>query len=170
MLPCKPPRGEPRPEITWYKNGEPFSPERGRQVISAVKNTVKLEIKHVTANDSGEYRCVAMNMAARREGPILRLEVRGWSVQFHFFFVRLWLWQQTLRSSYVRKPKTVLDSGFHIVDSGFLVSGTWIPYSAIPDSLSCIADSKVWDSRFHKQNFLGFRNWDSFVWGVDVYF
>ena len=89
MLPCKPPRGEPRPEITWYKHGEPFSPERGRQVISAVKNTVKLEIKHVTANDSGEYRCVAMNMAARREGPILRLEVRGWSVQFHFFFVRL---------------------------------------------------------------------------------
>ena len=89
ILPCKPPRGEPRPEITWYKNGEPFSPERGRQVIFAVKNTVKLVIKHVSANDSGEYRCVAMNMAARREGPILRLEVRGWSVQFHFFFVRL---------------------------------------------------------------------------------
>ena len=89
ILPCKPPRGEPRPEITWYKNGEPFFPERGRQVIFAVKNTVKLVIKHVSANDSGEYRCVAMNMAARREGPILRLEVRGWSVQFHFFFVRL---------------------------------------------------------------------------------
>ena len=89
ILPCKPPRGEPRPEITWYKNGEPFSPERGRQVIFPVKNTVKLVIKHVSANDSGEYRCVAMNMAARREGPILRLEVRGWSVQFHFFFVRL---------------------------------------------------------------------------------
>ena len=88
ILPCKPPHGEPRPTITWYKNGEPFSPERGRQVIFAVKNTVKLEIKHVSANDSGEYRCVAMNMAARREGPILRLEVRGWSVQFHFFFVR----------------------------------------------------------------------------------
>ena len=89
ILPCKPPHGEPRPRITWYKNGEPFSPERGRQVIFAVKNTVKLVIKHVSANDSGEYRCVAMNMAARREGPILRLEVKGWSVQFHFFFVRL---------------------------------------------------------------------------------
>ncbi|CAH3015891.1 unnamed protein product [Porites evermanni] len=77
ILPCKPPHGEPRPEITWYKNGEPFSPERGRQVIFPVKNTVKLELKHVSANDSGEYRCVAMNMAARREGPILRLEVRA---------------------------------------------------------------------------------------------
>ena len=37
-------------------------------------------------------------------------------------------------SHYVRKYKTVLDSGFHDVDSGFqtiifgfLVSGTWIP-------------------------------------------
>ena len=88
ILPCKPPHGKPRPRITWYKNGEPFSPKRGRQVIFAAKNTVKLVIKHVSANDSGEYRCVAMNMAGRREGPILRLEVRGWSVQFHFFFVR----------------------------------------------------------------------------------
>ena len=89
ILPCKPPHGEPRPRITWYKNGEPFPRERGIQVNFALKNTVKLEIKHVSANDSGEYRCVAMNMAARREGPILRLEVKGWSVQFHFFFVRL---------------------------------------------------------------------------------
>ena len=89
ILPCKPPHGEPRPRITWCKNGEPFSPERSRQVIFAVKNTVKLVIKHVSANDSGEYRCVAMNMAARREGPILRLDVRGWPVQFHFLFVRL---------------------------------------------------------------------------------
>ena len=40
----------------------------------------------------------------------------------------------TCVSHYVRKSKTVLDSGFHAVDSrfqtinfGFLVSGTWIP-------------------------------------------
>ena len=29
--------------------------------------------------------------------------------------------------------------------------------SGIPDSLSCIPDSKVQDSRFHKQSFPGFR-------------
>ena len=29
--------------------------------------------------------------------------------------------------------------------------------SGIPDSFSCIPDSKVQDSRFHKQSFPGFR-------------
>ena len=30
-------------------------------------------------------------------------------------------------SSDERESKKVLDSGFHTVDSGFFVSGTWIP-------------------------------------------
>ena len=39
-----------------------------------------------------------------------------------------------------------------ILDSS-LFCGTWIP-----DYLGCILDSKAQDFRFHKQNFLGFRN------------
>ena len=46
---------------------------------------------------------------------------------------------------YVRESKTILDSGFcandsglKVLDSGFFVSGTWIP-----DYLSCIPDSKA---------------------------
>ena len=35
----------------------------------------------------------------------------------------------------------------------FFISGTWIP-----DSLSCIPDSKAQNSCFHKQKFSGFRN------------
>ena len=66
-------------------------------------------------------------------------------------------------SPYVREPKTVLDSGLHAVDSGFqlvdsslfqwnLDSGFRIPIlSRIPDSLSCIPDSKALDSRFLKE-------------------
>ena len=55
----------------------------------------------------------------------------------------------------VRESKTVLDSGFHTVDSGFqylsLELGFWIPVvSGILDSLSCIPDSKDQDSGFHK--------------------
>jgi len=52
--------------------------------------------------------------------------------------------------------KTVLDSGFHAMDSGFFVSGTWILdsiVSGIPDSLSCAPYS-----RFHKQKSTRFRN------------
>ena len=64
-------------------------------------------------------------------------------------------------SPHVRESKTVLDSGFHTVDSGFqylsLELGFWIPVvSGILDSLSCFPDSKDQDSGFHKQKFLGF--------------
>ena len=61
-----------------------------------------------------------------------------------------------------------MDSGFHVLDSDPLALelGYRIPIvSGIPDSLSCIPDSKTQDSTFHKQKFLGFRNPDSFIWG-----
>ena len=44
--------------------------------------------------------------------------------------------------------------------------GFWISIvRGIPDSLSCIPDSKAQDSRFHDPNFLGFWNPDSLTWG-----
>ena len=59
----------------------------------------------------------------------------------------------------VRESKTVLDSGFHTMDSGFQIPdsslcrwnlGSWIPiFSGIPDSLSYSPDSKAQDSGFH---------------------
>ena len=71
-----------------------------------------------------------------------------------------------MESPHVRESKIVLDSGFHTVDSELqelawipvFVSGTWIPvFSGIPDSLSCIPDSKAKDFGFHKEKFSGFR-------------
>ena len=52
--------------------------------------------------------------------------------------------------------------GFRILCTGFyslsVKVGFWIPIaSVIPDSLSCIPDSKTQDSRFHKQKIPGFR-------------
>ena len=35
----------------------------------------------------------------------------------------------------------------------------------IPDSFSCIPDSKAQDSGFHKQKFSRFRDQDSGIWG-----
>ena len=37
--------------------------------------------------------------------------------------------------------------------------------SGIPDSLSCVPDSKAQDSGFHEQNFPGFQNPLSLIWG-----
>ena len=71
-----------------------------------------------------------------------------------------------------------MDSGFQLLDSrsfsvelGFRIRIV----SGIPDSYTCIPDSKAQDSGFHKQNFQdsvfhkqkfpGFRNPDSFTGG-----
>ena len=53
-------------------------------------------------------------------------------------------------SPHVWKSETDLDSGFHAMDSGSLVSG-------IPDSSSCILDSKAQNFRFRMQKFPGFQ-------------
>ena len=69
----------------------------------------------------------------------------------HFWCVRV------NDSLYVRESKTVLDSGFHAVDSefqvlesGFLGGGKWNP----------VTDSKAKDPGFHKQTFPGFQDQD----------
>ena len=50
------------------------------------------------------------------------------------------------------------DSRYWIPVFFFKTVEFWIPIViGIPDSLSCIPDSKPQDSGFHKQNFLGFR-------------
>ena len=72
-----------------------------------------------------------------------------------------------LFSPHVRESKTLLDSGFHAVDSGFhlLDSRSFSVelgfririVSGIPDSYTCIPNSKAQDSGFHKQKFPRFR-------------
>ena len=52
-----------------------------------------------------------------------------------------------------RQSKTVLDSGFNAVGSGFFVSGNWI-FIGISDSLNCIKGFKALDSGFHSKNLL----------------
>ena len=63
------------------------------------------------------------------------------------------------------KDSLGFDSGFQIPGTGFLSLllkfGFWIRiFSRVPDSLSCILDSKIQDSGFHKKKLPGFRNPD----------
>ena len=74
ILRCQPPMGSPQPNITWYKNGEPLIFCCDRRLRASGK---KLVIKGVSTNDSGDYQCVAENMAARRQGPMITVEVLG---------------------------------------------------------------------------------------------
>ena len=74
---------------------------------------------------------------------------------------------------HTRKLKTILDCGLEAVDSGFQ---DWIPDSlmvekgfrilfiiGIPDSLSCIPESKARDSGIHKPKFAPFQNPDYLI-------
>ena len=80
VLKCRPPNGSPRPNITWYKIGKPshLLGHEGRRRIR-LNSKKDLVIKRVQMGDSGEYQCVVTNMAARRVGPVIRLDVRGLS-------------------------------------------------------------------------------------------
>ena len=61
---------------------------------------------------------------------------------------------------------TVCSTGFQ---SSSVQLGFWIPTAGgIPDSLSCIPDSRAQDFGFHKQKFPRFRNSDSLTWGERV--
>ena len=72
------------------------------------------------------------------------------------FSINLGLWfPLKARSRHVRESKTILDSKPWIPDSLSVELGFRIPIVSgfIPDSLSCIQDSKAQDSGFHSKNF-----------------
>ena len=115
-------------------------------------------------NDSG-----VITYRGSKNGHIRR---NGVLVKTFDFFCRQTVAQSLLdiRASN-RLTKRIQDNlGFWIPLRGFRIPGTgflsvelrfWIPIvSGIPDSLSCIPDSKAQDYGFHKQKFLGFRNPD----------
>ena len=56
--------GAPAPSVTWYKDGRQYFTayyDSHHGGISSAEGQV-LELNDVTAEDSGEYRCVAMNV------------------------------------------------------------------------------------------------------------
>ena len=65
---------------------------------------------------------------------------------------------------HLRESKAVLVSGFHAMDSGLFVSGTWIP-----DFFQLHSGSHTKNlphSAFHKKEFPGFRDPDSLTAGA----
>ena len=75
VLPCAPPIGSPQAKVTWYKIGESSSIFRNKGRRRVRKGQLVIEGGQV--GDSGEYRCVAQNIARRREGPVIKLVVGG---------------------------------------------------------------------------------------------
>ena len=70
-------------------------------------------------------------------------------------------------SPHIRESKTVVDSGFQAVNSGFqmLDSSLSVELGFRIPIVSRILDSKARDSGFQKQSFPVFQDPDSLIWG-----
>ncbi|KAJ8319891.1 hypothetical protein KUTeg_001478 [Tegillarca granosa] len=67
--------GLPRPEITWYRNGKEFVPTPNVS-MSYDEETAILNIKKITMDQEGEFKCVAKNSAGEAE-CIAQVTVEG---------------------------------------------------------------------------------------------
>lgn len=64
VLFCKPPRGKPKPQLTWLKDNLNVVIDGTRRSLE--NNDQKLIIKSFQENDEGTYNCEATNVAGRR--------------------------------------------------------------------------------------------------------
>ena len=101
VLRCKPPKGNPKPAITWYKNDvalnndpeetikslnfkEDYFENLANKDIGIKKDSIKirrgvLKIAKAQLFDSGVFYCVASNIAATIESKRAVLQVKGYN-------------------------------------------------------------------------------------------
>lgn len=75
---CLPPDGEPKPALYWLRNGQPIEKSNKRVLVS---HEGSLLINEVRISDSGNYTCVAENLAGKRFSDPAQLTVsenKGW--------------------------------------------------------------------------------------------
>ncbi|XP_055601363.1 uncharacterized protein LOC129750145 isoform X2 [Uranotaenia lowii] len=77
-IPCEPPKGYPKPQITWLKNNFTFNPSApGITQLTNVahQGTGTIVISAVKLQDIGNYTCVAENIAGKRIAEPIELIV-----------------------------------------------------------------------------------------------
>ncbi|CAG5129339.1 unnamed protein product, partial [Candidula unifasciata] len=67
---CKPPQGNPEPKVSWLKDGENFD------AVNIVQNNL-LVFTETELEHTGEYICVAENVAGKRQSSPIMIEVKG---------------------------------------------------------------------------------------------
>ena len=73
-LRCRPPRAEPEPRVTWKKDGVALAPDGDRVFVD---ESSTLHVMDARRDDTGQYACVAENIAAKRQSAPAQLTVRG---------------------------------------------------------------------------------------------
>lgn len=73
ILPCRPPRGTPKPQLIWLRNGEPL--HNSSRVYTTYAGDLKF--KTTGAADSATYACQAVNEAGTKKSPPSEVTVMG---------------------------------------------------------------------------------------------
>ena len=77
-LRCQPPKGVPRPAVSWEKDGAPLNTLRDRRVqVTTQANFSLVLIRKVQSSDAGQYLCVAKNLVGTRKSDPIKLNVYG---------------------------------------------------------------------------------------------
>lgn len=74
VLRCRPPRGEPEPKVTWTHNSLPLNTSDKRITLEEDGDLV---IDRLRKTDSGEYVCMAANVAGEKKSSPVQLTVLG---------------------------------------------------------------------------------------------
>lgn len=84
VLRCRPPKGEPDPQVSWTYNSGPVNLLDKRVSIQGEGNLV---IERLKKEDSGEYVCKAQNLAGEKKSSPVQLKVLGLLLYFTCLFV-----------------------------------------------------------------------------------
>jgi len=76
ILRCRPPRAEPEPRVTWKKDGVTLPTHAADRRIY-VDQSGSLHVTDSRRDDSGQYTCVAENVAGQRHSAPAQLTIRG---------------------------------------------------------------------------------------------
>ncbi|XP_078489120.1 netrin receptor UNC5B-like [Ciona intestinalis] len=82
-LQCKPPAGQPKPIVEWLKNDQPLTSSKNSNFLVTEDGDLIIQTRNV--GDSGNYTCVAKNIASKRRSHTATLTVGvngGWSSWF----------------------------------------------------------------------------------------
>ena len=73
-LRCYPPRGKPDPRISWLKNDKLLDESDSNYIVTQEGHLIIVNAK---LSDSGNYTCVATNIAAERRSVPAEINIYG---------------------------------------------------------------------------------------------
>ena len=70
---CVPPPGEPKPKVTWLKDGQLINPDDDKNLMIDYKGSLVIRVARL--KDAGKYTCMAENIVETRRSQPAKIDV-----------------------------------------------------------------------------------------------